>query len=127
MYIQRDKVYADAGKYLVKGNRVAYEFPGDGTDVQEVEDTLDGFTKVGSMVKWSNGYRAIKLIENGTYDDYKTKMVKARYSNDDQIAIMLNKDSGDEDDALAYQKMQEWREYASKVAENIINILTENK
>lgn len=124
MYIQRDKVYSDAGKYLVKGNRVAYEFPGDGTDVQEVEDTLDGFTKVGSMVTWSNGYRAIKLIENGTYDDYKTKMIKVRYSNDDQIAIMLNKDSRDEEDALAYQKMQEWREYAAKIAKNIIKLLS---
>lgn len=123
MYKQRNKTYSDAGKYLKCGNRVAYEFGETASEITEVADTLAGFTKVGGMITWSNGFRAIKLIENGTYDDYKTKMIKARYSNDDQIAIMLNKDSGNEEDALAYQRMQEWREYSAKVAKEIIKIL----
>lgn len=123
MYKQRNKTYSDAGKYLKCGNRVAYEFGETASEITEAADTLAGFTKVGGMITWSNGFRAIKVIENGTYDDYKTKMIKARYSNDDQIAIMLNKDSGNEEDALAYQRMQEWREYSAKVAKEIMKVL----
>lgn len=123
MYKQRNKTYSDAGKYLKCGNKVSYEFGETASEITEVADTLAGFTKVGGMITWSNGFRAIKLIENGTYDDYKTKMIKARYSNDDQIAIMLNKDSGNEEDTLAYQRMQEWREYSAKVATKIMEVL----
>lgn len=123
MYKQRNKTYSDAGKYLKCGNRVAYEFGATTSEITEVADTLDGFAKVGSMITWSNGYRAIKVIENGTYADYKTRMIKARYSNDDQIAIILNKDSGSEDDRIAYERMQAWREYAAQVATKIMEIL----
>lgn len=123
MYKQKNKVYSDAGKYLKCGNRVAYEFDETTSDVVEVVDSVDGFVKVGGMVTWSDGFRAIKVVENGTYDDYKTRIVKARYSYDDQIAIMLNKDSGDEEDALAYERMQEWREYAGKVAKKIMEVV----
>lgn len=123
MYKQRNKTYSDAGKYLRCGNRVSYEFGETTSEITEVVDTLDGFTKVGSMITWSNGYRAIKVIENGSYDDYKTRMIKDRYSNDDQIAIILNKDSGNDEDALAYQRMQEWREYSSKVATKIMEVV----
>lgn len=50
-----------------------------------------------------------------TYAEIKTFIIKLHYSNDDQIAIMLNKDMNEEA-AEKYEKMQEWREFASEVA-----------
>jgi hypothetical protein len=40
-----------------------------------------------------------------------------------KIAIMLNKDSGEEVDLMAYRKMQERREWSSIVAKRIISTL----
>ena len=50
-----------------------------------------------------------------SYGDIKTAIIKMRYSNDDQMALILNKESSEED-ALLYSKMQEWREFAAEVA-----------
>lgn len=49
------------------------------------------------------------------YAAVKERIIKSRYSNDEQIAIMLNKDIGREG-SVYYQKMQEWREFATEVA-----------
>ena len=42
-------------------------------------------------------------------------MIKLRYSNDDQLALMLNKDNSEED-KMYYDKMQEWREFSGHIA-----------
>lgn len=56
-------------------------------------------------------------IDNSWYDfrgksyaHIKTFIIKLHYSNDDQIAIMLN------DDDAKMAEMQEWRNYAASVA-----------
>ena len=52
-----------------------------------------------------------------SYAHIKTFIIKLHYSNDDQIAIMLNNEidmSGEATDR--YREMQEWREYASSIA-----------
>ena len=51
-----------------------------------------------------------------SYTHIKTFIIKLHYSNDDQIAIMLN------DDEDKMREMQEWREYAASVARNYTNI-----
>ena len=56
-----------------------------------------------------------------SYAEWKTKIIKWRYSNDDQIAILINKDDSEED-IIKYNRMQEWREYAAKLARKIINL-----
>ena len=78
---------------------------------------------IGSIIFWSEDKLAQRVFKNGTYADYKKAIIQKKYSNDDQIAIMLNKDSGEEIDLLAYQKMQEWRDWASLVARKILEIL----
>ena len=45
-------------------------------------------------------------------------MIKKRYSNDDQIAIMLNAQLSEED-KIYYDKMQEWREFSGYIAKSI--------
>jgi hypothetical protein len=44
-----------------------------------------------------------------TYEQLKTKYIKKIFSNDDQIALILNKDKSPEDLEL-FNKMQEWRD-----------------
>lgn len=115
--------FADAGYYLKRGSSIAYFFEDNDEEVQEVEATVDDMHKVGSIILWSEDKLAQRVFKNGTYADYKKVIIQKKYSNDDQIAIILNKDSGEEIDLLAYQKMQEWRDWASLVAKKIIEIL----
>lgn len=115
--------FADAGYYLKRGSSIAYFFEDNGEEVQEIKATVDDMHKVSSIVLWSEDKLAQRIFKNGAYADYKKAIIQKKYSNDDQIAIMLNKDSGDEVDLLAYDKMQEWREWASIVAKRIIEIV----
>ena len=45
-------------------------------------------------------------------------MIKKQYSNDDQIAIMLNAQLSEED-KMYYDKMQEWRKFSGHIAKLI--------
>lgn len=114
--------FADAGYYLKRGSSIAYFFKNNEEEIQEVEATIDDMRKVGSIILWSEDKLAQRIFKNGTYADYKKAIIQKKYSNDDQIAIMLNKDSGEEVDLFAYNKMQEWREWASIVAKKIVSL-----
>ena len=46
---------------------------------------------------------------------------KKIYSNDDQIAIMLNRGRSEQDN-MAFEKMQEWRDWAGSLAKKIITL-----
>ena len=56
-----------------------------------------------------------------TYAQIKTFIVKLHYSNDDQIALMLNYQSNPDKYQDAYNEMQAWREYATKIAKKYAN------
>lgn len=51
-------------------------------------------------------------------------LVKIRYSNDDQIAIIINRDDSEEGN-IKFQQMQAWREWCGKLAKEIIKIINE--
>ena len=123
MYKIKDIVYSDAGKLLVGRNRVGYAFSGEPGDFIEKDITLDDMTVDGGYVRYGGGLvRQIIHSDAMTYAALKAEMVKRRYSLDDQIAVMLNKDD-DAESALAYEKMQEWREWSGRVAKAIIETL----
>lgn len=123
MYKIGNWTFADAGYYLKRDSSIAYFFENSDEEVQEIKATIDDIHKVGSIILWSEDNLAQSIFKNGVYADYKKAIIQKKYSNDDQIAIMLNKDSGEEIDLLAYQKMQEWRDWASLVAKKIMEIL----
>ena len=123
MYKIGNWTFADAGYYLKRGSSIAYFFENSDEEVQEIEATVNDMHKVGSIILWSKDKLAQRVFKNGAYADYKKAIIQKKYSNDDQIAIMLNKDSGEEIDLLAYQKMQEWRDWASLVARKVLEIL----
>lgn len=56
-------------------------------------------------------------FKNMSYAAIKTFIIKLHYSNDDQIAIMLNNEIDMSGEATErYREMQEWREYATTIA-----------
>lgn len=51
-------------------------------------------------------------------DNMKRDLVNLVFSNDDQIAIILNRDDSEED-AEMFEFMQEWREWFGNIVKNI--------
>lgn len=116
MYQIRNKVYSEAGYILIGERKKGYQFEGQLSDFTEKKIRLFDMEIHGEYVTYSGITQYIG--KNPTYEQLKGDMVKRRYSNDDQIAIMLN---GDQD---AMQKMQEWRDWSTKVATKIMNLLS---
>ena len=75
----------------------------------------------GRFLVYSNGMIMELYDADATYEQLKAKYVKVHYSNDDQIAIMLNHGRSEED-ALAFVKMQEWREWCGVLAKKVISL-----
>lgn len=124
MYIDKGYIYSDAGKILVSGNFIGYSVKADSSladTVIEENVILDDIVLDGDFIRYCNGKIIQSYTKNMSYAEWKTKIIKWRYSNDDQIAILINKDDSEED-IIKYNRMQEWREYAAKLARKIINL-----
>ena len=104
MYRVKNKIYADAGCVLKYENKVAFSFEGvNEKDVLETKINLENIQKIGNFVVYD------ELKDRITCSDYgclKKKFVNKQFTNDDQIAIILNKDYSAED-SLLFDKMQE--------------------
>lgn len=121
MYKVRNKVYADAGNILIGKNKIGYVFPGEVKDFSEEAIILDDMKVEGQFLVYSKG--RIRELYNpaSTYEQLKAKYVKRLFSNDDQIAIMLNKGNSEADDEL-FDKMQEWRDWCGVLAKKVISM-----
>lgn len=117
MYTYKNVTYADAGKYLKCDNKIAFQMPSS-DNFQEFDLDFSDIFVEKDYVFYNKKLFVQKLWKQWTYSDYKRDIIKKRYSNDDQIAIILNKDDSEED-LLRYQKMMEWREFASTLAKKI--------
>lgn len=124
MYTIKNKIYADAGYVLKYKNKISFSFKDvDQKDVLETKINLDDMQIKGRFVTYSNGLKDyISCVE---YKDWKKKWVNKQFTNDDQIAIMLNKDDSEED-LLLFNKMQEWREWSGKIAKEIVRLVMNN-
>ena len=116
MIIQDDIIKAEDGKILVyipenllwgKTARLA-EYQGHQLTIEDFNEVDESGFECIDNIWYDFRYR--------TYAYIKTFIIKLHYSNDDQIAIMLN------DDENKMREMQEWREYAASVARNYTNI-----
>ncbi len=132
MFTDRGMTYSDAGSILrvIRSGHlvcIGYSYPvtdDKDTSVTEEEiDISDIYVKNGMLhYKTKDGYEILQqYYPSRTYSDWKSAIVKWRYSNDDQIAILLNEGDSD-DDRLRYERMQKWRTWAAKLARAIINI-----
>ena len=122
MYKKRNVVYADAYKYLVHKSKgiIAFAQSGDESEFEEKEfPTSIKIIDEGSGFYSIQGVPKVKFyFSKSDYATVKTEMIKKQYSNDDQIAIMLNVQSSEED-KMYYDKMQEWREFSGHIAKLI--------
>lgn len=124
MYQIKNKIYADAGYILKYKNKVGFSFKDvDQKDVLETKINLENMQIFDKFVVYSEGFR--DYISCTDYGDWKKKLINKQFTNDDQIAIILNKDDSEED-LLLFNKMQEWRVWAGNVAKRIINLLNNN-
>lgn len=133
MFIDRNTTYSDAGSILVakkseKVIQVSYSCTvPENDDIEIVEETIN-LNKIEALPSrilqyWSEGGIPIVQLNypERTYAEWKSAIIKWRYSNDDQIAILLNKDDSSED-TERFDRMQQWREWAAKLAKRIMDI-----
>lgn len=105
MYTDKNITYADPGKCLKYQNQVSFQFPAN-DGIEEFVLTFDDIKIKNNIAFYNQEMCAQQVYPNYTYGDYKRDIIKKRYSNDDQIAIILNKDGSDED-LLRYNRMME--------------------
>ena len=122
MYIKNNVVYADAGNILVATNAIGYSLMADIANIQEQQINLQDMKLEGEFLKYSDGL-IVQRYKNLDYAGWKADIIKWRYTTDDQIAIILNKDESAEK-LLEYNRMQEWRDWAGTLANKILNINT---
>lgn len=116
MYKYKDNWHADAGKILRSGNDYGYKFS-DWHTVTELEIDISDMRKEGNFYIYSDGLcKDIRTFE--TYGELKARLIHKLFSNDDQIAIILNKDDSEED-LMIYNKMQEWRDWCGTIVKKI--------
>lgn len=125
MYSIKGRIYSDAGHILRGKNKIGFSFEGNEGDFTEVALVTSDLTYDGNVATFNNGMFSWRYATNSTYPLLKKDLIEKRYSNDDQIAIILNKDDSEED-MLAFTKMQEWREWASTVAHQIMAKIEEH-
>lgn len=121
MYKVRNKVYAEAGSILIGKNKRGYSFLGEVSDFSEKAIRLDDMKVDGQFLVYSDGIIRELYDPNATYEQLKAKYVKRLFSNDDQIAIILNKDKSAADAEL-FDKMQEWRDWCGVLAKKVISM-----
>jgi beta-lactamase class D len=100
---------------------VGYSFIGELNDFKEEEITIADMKIIGNFAVYNNGKLRESYSPSTTYEEYKARFVKKLFSNDDQIAIMLNYQRS-EDDFELYNKMQEWRDWCGTLAKAIIKL-----
>lgn len=111
MFTLSNKTYASAGNLLKKNGWVGFTCK-TSDNIVEIPINTDDIEIKNDMFVWNNGKLQLPVIPNGTYGDYKKRLINKIFSNDDQIALILNKDL-DKDSSNAFDEMQKWREYFS--------------
>lgn len=133
MFTKDNTLYADAFKYLYNPtmNAVAFQFKEGGGweevelprdfDIELQEDVQEG-KRVGYRAFFHNRLFVFLLPAQLSYGAVKTAVINRRYSNDSQIALMLNRENSEEAENL-YQRMQLWRDFAAHFAKKVMELV----
>lgn len=122
MFTKNNIVYAEAGNLLIGKNKKGFQLSGNKEDFYELPINYKDMHYDGKFLRYNNNTLMEAVNNSTTYESLKTKFIKQRYSNDDQIAILLNKDSTD-DGLEKYNKMQEWRDWSGTLAKAIMAVV----
>ena len=111
---------AAVGHYLISSNgKRGFSIP--------IEEGVSYTEKELTNIVEKRPYNSVSIggIFNIKVTDYiKKTLITSIWSNDDQIAIILNKDNGDNE---MYNFMQEYRTYFSNLAKQIKELKTVDK
>lgn len=118
MFTDKNITYSEPGCYLKYKNKIAFQFP-ESDGIEEYNIRISDLCVMGNIAYYNGGTLAQRINKSWDYADYKKDIIKKRYSNDDQIAIILNKEDSEED-LIRYERMMRWREFASRLAKAII-------
>lgn len=123
MYTKNDRIYADAGYYLVCGTSIGRNLLDDGLgDVSEVKIKLDDMkiiqTPDSKMAVCSDGKINFSVPSELTYDSIKKSIINGTFSSDEQVNIILNKDN-DEEAKKSYERLLDMIDFAEKVSKLI--------
>lgn len=119
MFINNNIIYSEAGKYLSAQNFLWFKVLD--SDISKYTEKDFEEPKVSGQLLIIGEIRTL-LPEIIDYGNLKKKFIEWHYSNDNQIAIILNKDNSDED-KVCYNKMQEWRNWAGTISRKVINLI----
>lgn len=134
MFVKDNILYSDAFKYLysAKMNAVAFQFSEGGDweerelpedfDIEITEETDESGKVIGHRAFFCNRLFVATLPAELDYGAVKTAIIQKRYSMDNQVAIMLNRENSTEAESL-YQKMQMWRDFASLFARKVMELI----
>ena len=109
---------ATIGHYLISSNgKRGFSIP--------IEEGISYTEKELTTIVKKRPYNSVSI--GGVFnikvtDNIKKTLITSIWSNDDQIAIILNKDN-DSDDNVLYNKMQEWREWSGAFAKLVMEKL----
>ena len=124
MYTKKNHLYAEPGKYLKGPGFIGFDVEGDASAFTEKDIDLTDLTVREGLLVCSGGDIVIAYHPEYGYDEYKRYFIRMRYSNDDQIAIMLNRENGGED-LEEYERMQAWREWSAGMAKRVLALPVE--
>lgn len=120
MYEYKNNTYAEAGNILQGSKALGMSLPNTFAPFTErpidlTNLTIDGKYLCFDIFKWKH---------NGivTFEDARKFIVSKRYSLDEQIEIIMNKDDG-EDAAMEFRMLKEWRSWAAVVAHKVMEVI----
>ena len=120
MYTDKNILYAEPFHFLKHFSRPVncLSVPADAYNHEDFEELPISspivVEIVGNKVYFENR-KFCFIIKRFSYDDIVEQIIKSRYSNDKQLAVMLNKDRSDE--AISdFNRMQLWRMFAKSFA-----------
>lgn len=121
MFTKGNKVYAEVGNYLRHKTKrmIGLTIVGNIEDFEEMPLNVPLDIVVEKDMFFFNNRMFACKPETMDYAGIKTKIIKGRYSNDDQIALMLNEASSEED-KVYFSKMQAWRDWAGEIAKKVV-------
>ena len=120
MYRKGNIIYSEAGKYLRFKSFIALQFVGvEEEDITEEELDISKVEIRGSTAIVDRGVLRINM-ESADKAWLKPYIISLRYTNNDQMGVILNREDSEEGEML-YQKMQEWRRFADSLCKAILD------
>lgn len=123
MYTKDKITYSDAGYILRDGVNLGYSLENTSESLTELEIDLSEMEIRGITAVCPSSGASWNTI--GTYSEIKSSIINSRYSNDDELAILLNREESEEKE-VEYQRLQSWRLWARNVARKILDLCGED-